>query len=426
MKEYIHNWLQRTDAIRFSLYAIAAAFITYFSMYAFRKPFSAALFEGHTFFGIDYKILAITAQIIGYTLSKFVGIKLISELKAEKRIVLILVLMAIAWLALLLFAIFPPPFNVLMLFLNGLPLGMIWGVVFSFLEGRRFTEMLGAGMAVSFIVSSGVVKSVGRSLVYNWGFSEFWMPFWAGLLFVPFLLLGVWLLSAIPAPSAEDRALRTNRIPMDSRARWDFFKTFSWGILATVTIYIFLTIFRDIRDNFALEIWNALGFTNQPAILATSEIPVAIGVLVIIALMSFFKDNRKAFFMNFFIIAAAGVVLIITTFLYQNNMLNPALWMIFTGFGMYLAYISFHTFLYERLIAHFRYKSNIGFLMYISDAFGYLGSVSILMVKNYWQIQISWLSFFTTLAYLTGCVIIVIAVLALFYFMKKEKLLLKE
>lgn len=48
----------RTGA-RFSLLCIAAALITYMSMYAFRKPLSAATFEGLTYWGMDYKIIAI-------------------------------------------------------------------------------------------------------------------------------------------------------------------------------------------------------------------------------------------------------------------------------------------------------------------------------------------------------------------------------
>ena len=45
----------------------------------------------------------------------------------------------IAWAetALVLFAVLPPQGKVVALFLNGLPLGTVWGVVFSFLEGRR-------------------------------------------------------------------------------------------------------------------------------------------------------------------------------------------------------------------------------------------------------------------------------------------------
>ena len=62
------------------------------------------------------------------------------------------------------------------MFLNGLPLGMIWGLVFGFMEGRRTSEVLGAVLCASFIVSSGAVKSVGKLLLAHWHVSPFWMP----------------------------------------------------------------------------------------------------------------------------------------------------------------------------------------------------------------------------------------------------------
>lgn len=76
------------------------------------------------------------------------------------------------------------------MFLNGLPLGMIWGIVFSYLEGRKTTEILGIILCTSFIVSSGVVKSAGMWIMQYWGVSEFWMPVVTGALFLlPLLVL---------------------------------------------------------------------------------------------------------------------------------------------------------------------------------------------------------------------------------------------
>jgi hypothetical protein len=92
------------------------------------------------------------------------------------------------------------------MFLNGLPLGMIWGLVFGFMEGRRTSEVLGAVVCASFIVSSGAVKSVGKLLMANWHVSPFWMPAAAGALFLPLLLLSVLALSALPPPNALDEA----------------------------------------------------------------------------------------------------------------------------------------------------------------------------------------------------------------------------
>ncbi len=209
MREKVQNWLHKQNQAVFSLYAIVASFCTYSCMYAFRKPFAVATFDDLQYWNIDYKILLITAQVAGYTLSKFLGVKLISEMENAKRAFYIITLVGIAGLALLLFAIIPAPYNIVCLFLNGLPLGMIWGLVFSYLEGRKVTEILGAGLSVSFIFSSGFVKSVGKLVMIQWGFSEYWMPLVTGLLFMVPLILFVFMLDLLPNPTAEDIRSRT-------------------------------------------------------------------------------------------------------------------------------------------------------------------------------------------------------------------------
>jgi MFS family permease len=413
--------IEKDNPTKFISFAGAAAFITYCSMYAFRKPFAAATFEGLTIAGFDYKIVLIISQAIGYTLSKFLGIKFISELEPRKRIKVLLVLIGVSWLALFLFALIPFPFNFWLLFFNGLPLGFIWGIVFSFLEGRRFTEVLGAIMASSFIFASGIVKALGRFLIDSFGITEFWMPFFTGLLFLPILFLGIYMLQKIPAQDKEDKILRTERRPMNKGERRNFFLYFAPGIIFSIVIYVALTVFRDIRDNFAVELWNSLGFKNTPKLLVLSEIPVAIAVLVIISLMMLIKSNKIAFFLNQFIFLASGTLLLLVSFLFLENKINALVWIVIIGFSMYLPYISFHVMLYERWIALFKYKSNIGYLMYVSDAFGYLGSTCILFLKGSKNIQLSWSNFFIYTGIFVGVLIIIFSLFSILYFNRKVK-----
>ncbi len=88
-----------------------AAFGAYFCMYAFRKPFNAGTYTNLYLGSIGYKSVLIIAQAIGYMLSKFIGIKVISELKAVSRNKLIIALILIAEGALLLFGLVPAPYN---------------------------------------------------------------------------------------------------------------------------------------------------------------------------------------------------------------------------------------------------------------------------------------------------------------------------
>ena len=65
--------LQRSPTL-LTLVAVASAFGAYTAMYAFRKPFSVGTFSGQSVLGFDLKALLVVAQIVGYTLSKFIGI----------------------------------------------------------------------------------------------------------------------------------------------------------------------------------------------------------------------------------------------------------------------------------------------------------------------------------------------------------------
>lgn len=82
------------------------------------------------------------------------------------------------------------------------------------------------------------------------------------------------------------------------------------------------------------------------------------------------------------------------TLAFRAGALPPLWWLALVGFGLYLAYVPFNCVFYERLIATFRVAGNVGFLMYLSDAFGYLGSVAVLLAKEFSGVQLSWTQFF--------------------------------
>ncbi|MEI6325234.1 MAG: DUF5690 family protein, partial [Gemmataceae bacterium] len=123
-------------------WALVAAFGTYFCMYAFRKPFTAAEFPGTVFGDMGWKATLVMAQVAGYTISKFIGIRVVSELSGSKRAMVILGLIGASELALFGFPLIPQPWSCVLLFLNGLCLGMVFGLVLGFLEGRRMSEAL--------------------------------------------------------------------------------------------------------------------------------------------------------------------------------------------------------------------------------------------------------------------------------------------
>ena len=417
----INSWLKQTHGIWFTIYASLAAFCLYTCVYAFRKTFAAATFEGLLFAGISYKVWLVTFQVIGYALSKFIGIKVISELKAHSRAFGILLMAGIAGVAWLLFALVPAPYNIVFLFLNGLPLGMVWGMVFGYLEGRRMTEVLGASLAVSFIFSAGLCRSVGAYIMRDWGTSEYWMPFVTSALFTLPLLLFLYLLDQLPPPSELDEKLRTKRAPMNAQERKDFTSTFLPGIILFVLAYVLLTAFRDFRDNFSAEIWKSLNMGNDPSIYTSTEIPVSIIVLVCMGSLMLIKNNQLALMVNHVIIALGMVLIGVANYLFQLQMIEPKTWMVLIGLGLYLGYIPFNSIFFDRLIAAFQYTGTVGFIMYVADSFGYLGSVSVLFFKEFGYANLSWLNFFISGGYIVSATGTLLITGSMIYFHYKHK-----
>lgn len=415
----LSNYLQKQPVWFISLFAAITSFGVYFCMYAFRKPFTAAGYTDMVLWGVDFKIWLVTAQVIGYMLSKFYGIRFISALQPDSRSWAIIKLIAVAWLALFLFAVTPAPYNLVFLFINGFPLGMIWGIVFSYLEGRKTTEFMGAVLSVSFIFSSGVVKSVGKSLVINWHISEYWMPFIVGALFIIPLVGFTWLLSHLPRPTEEDIKKRSKRTPMTKEERSDFVKQFLPGLLVAVSVYVLSTVIRDFRDNFANEIWSELGFGNDTRIFSKSEIPVSIIVLVCMSLVMLIKSNYKAFILNHVIIIAGFAIALVSTLMFYRGYLSPLSWMIAIGSGLYMSYVPFNCLYFERMIATYRIRGNVGFVMYIADSFGYLGSVVVLFIRQFMPLKLSWTTFFAQSVVVVSILGITGTLIAVVYFRKK-------
>lgn len=413
-------WLSRTSGFWFSLYTAVAAFCLYTCIFALRKTFGVATYENQAVWNVDFKVWMVVFQLVGYMLSKFIGIKIVSELGPQARAKGIFTMVSIAAFSWFFFAITPSPYNLIFLFFNGLPLGMVWGMVFGYLEGRKFTEVLGASLSVSFIFSSGFAKTIG-GVILQQGISEFWMPFVSACLFFLPLLFFLWMLDKIPPPTAEDEALRTKRVPMSGKERLHFAKTFLPGLVLLILTYTLLTVYRDFRDNFSSDIWISLGYGGKPALFTATEIPVTIVVLIVIGSLMVIKNNFKAMIVNHLIVLLGMLTVGISTYAFQQQLIDAPTWMILIGMGLYFGYIQFNSIFFDRLIATFKYMSTVGFLIYLADSIGYLGSASVLFYKEFGQKNLSWLEFFMASGYVVSIAGSILIILSMLYFIKKHK-----
>lgn len=396
-------------------WSIIAAFGTYFCMYGFRKPFTASSYSDIYFFGFDYKTVLVVGQVLGYMLSKFIGIKFISEMPYHGRSLLILYLIAFSHFALLCFALIPAPWNCFMLFFNGIPLGMVFGLVMGFLEGRRITEALLGFLCASFILADGFCKSVG-SFLLDKGISDHWMPFVSGTFFIIPLLVFVWMLSRISQPKNLDVIARSERSPMYIEDRRRFFSKYFIGLSLILLVYLLVTILRSIRADYSPEIWKGLGFDAKPEKFTISELWVTLGIVISSGVMILVKNNKIAFYLAMFVAFLGFFLAGISVIGLMSNLLDGFWFMVWVGLGLYLPYVLVHTTIFERLLAMTRERGNCSYLMYLADAIGYLGYVAVIISGVFVSRQISLLNQFVILVSLISVVSGILIIFASIYF----------
>jgi hypothetical protein len=263
---------------------------------------------------------------------------------------------------------------------------------------------------------------VAKWLMVDWGVSEQWMPFMTGLVFAAPLAALVFLLEKIPPPDAIDINDRTERAPMTAGDRRNFLKLFSFGIIVITITYLFLTVMRDLRDNYMANIWNELGHANDYSIFTRTETNTSIIVLVIMSLLVLIRKNIRAFRIIHLIIIAGFLIAGISSLLFVTGMLSGAKWMQLVSLGLYMGYIPFNCIFFERLIAAFKIKGNVGFLIYVADAFGYLGSVAVMLVKEFMNVKLNWSAFYSQGVVIASVVGVAGTIVSFIYFDSKYHL----
>ena len=131
-------FLEKQSKIFLTIYCSVFGFINYFSMYGFKTPFKAAsyLSVDKVYGQYDYKTVLALGQVLGYSLSTILGVKIVSEIGSGiKKVFILLGLIILSQFGLVLFGLLPVKFKVIGIFFSNLPLGMIWGILVTFVEG---------------------------------------------------------------------------------------------------------------------------------------------------------------------------------------------------------------------------------------------------------------------------------------------------
>ena len=180
--------------------------------------------------GSGRRRVLVTAQVLGYTVAKFIGIRVIAEMPPQRRAAGILVLIGEG---------------------RGRPAALRHRAAAAARrlpvseravagDGVRAGDRVPGGSAEHRAADGGPLRElhpgrrrdqVGRHVAPEpGGDGALDARRWPGLIFVPPLLVFVWMLTRIPPPDADDVAHRSERRPMDRHARMDFLRRHGVGL----------------------------------------------------------------------------------------------------------------------------------------------------------------------------------------------------
>ena len=404
----------------FVLWAGGTALLSY-SLVALRKPFTAAEFEGLQVYGMDYKIAVSIIQLLGYVSAKLLGIKYISELRPEGRLKFIIGSAALSEISLIAFGVLPIPYNIVALYFNGLSLGCMWGVIFSFLEGRRTTDILASIMGVSMALSSGVAKSLGLYALNQLHVSEFWMPALIGAAAFPLLCFTGWMMTRFPRPTEADIASRSERVTLNGHQRWALFRRFMPLLILLFGANLLLTVQRDIKEDFIVCIIDVQTISSWA--FAQIDSIATFVLLAVFALLATTYNHLKVLCMLLILSTFGMGTLAFLGATEGNEHIPTTIWLFLQSLCLDIAYLSFQTIFFERFIACFKIKGNVGFFIITIDFVGYLGTLGLLLFKEFCASHIDWTSFYNHMSLFIGvaCCLSFIASLIYMIYARKRK-----
>ena len=186
-------------------------------------------------------------------------------------------------------------------------------------------------------------------------------------------------------------------------------------------MFMLITVLRSIRSDYAAEIWSGLlgeKVATPPQVFTSSEIVVALMVMAANGLCFLIKDNGRAFFAGLSIGGFGTALVVASVAGLHYGLLDGFAFMVLVGIGLYLPYVAIHTTIFERLIAMTRDRGNLGYLMYLADAFGYLGYPVFMLLGKPFFGRITTLRFFAATCLAMALVSLACILLAAVYFRK--------
>lgn len=184
---------------------------------------------------------------------------------------------------------------------------------------------------------------------------------------------------------------------------------------------LFITVLQDIKEDFLVKIINVEASGLSSWAFAKIDAIVTLVILFVFGIMSLIKNDMKVLCALLVLVTCGTLTLSFIAFNYNTLELSTITWLFLQSLSLYTVYLSFQTLFFERFIACFRIRGNVGFFIITLDFIGYMGTVLVLVLKECFKPNIDWLHFYNLMSGYVGVICAMAFMGALVYLLARYR-----
>ena len=119
-------------------------------------------------------------------------------------------------------------------------------------------------------------------------------------------------------------------------------------------------------------------------------------------MMVFVKSNIKVLVILLSMVVTGTATMSFVSLNYDTLQLSTVTWLFIQSLSLYIAYLCFQSIFFDRFIACFKIKGNVGFFIITLDFIGYTGTVVVLIFKEFFNPAVNWLDFYNLMSGYVG------------------------
>ena len=150
------------------------------------------------------------------------------------------------------------------------------------------------------------------------------MPALIGAVALPLLAGLGYILDHLPKPTAEDKALRVERVTLNKQQRWNLFRSFAPILTLLFFANLFLTVLQDVKGRLSGENHERQCRRTFPVGIRQSGRCSTLIILAIFATLAVMKSHIKVLSVLLTLVIAGAITLSTVAFNYHTLQLSPA------------------------------------------------------------------------------------------------------